>query len=168
MKIKTVVLGKEETNGYLLEINRHLLLIDPVDDYSKIEKEIGTKKVVGILVTHNPSNDETINKIVEKYKVKVFDFHHLKEGHHRIKHFKFETIKTPGVYKDGMCYYFVHEKAMFTGATVLKGSVGKVNQPKKLYQSIIKIKKFPNNTVIYPAYGDKTKLKDEKEENPYF
>ena len=169
MKIKTLVLGKDETNCYLLEMNRYILIIDPADEFSKIEKAIGNKKVIGVLITHHhESHTKALKEIEEKYKVKVFDYHNLREGHHRIKHFKFEAIKTQGHSRDGMSYYFVNEKAMFTGDTVLKGSVGQIERPRCLNKSIIKIKKYPNNTVIYPGHGDKTKMKDEKEENPYF
>ena len=173
MKIKKVVVGEKETNCYLLEINRKVLIIDPGAESEKIKKEIGSKKVRGIIITHNhEAHNGCALELKDYYNTKIFDHNNLKPGYRRIKEFKFDVLRTPGHSKDSISLYFVKDKAMFVGCTVLKGSVGSLkyedSNRNSLYRSIIKIKKYPDNTKLYTGHGDITKLKDEKEENPYF
>ena len=52
MKVETIQVGELETNCYLLDINNNVVIIDPGDDFLKIKKAIGSRKVVGLLITH--------------------------------------------------------------------------------------------------------------------
>ena len=53
MKITKVVVGLLEENCYVLEKDKQVIVVDPGDEYERIKKVIGRKKVAGVLITHN-------------------------------------------------------------------------------------------------------------------
>ena len=52
MEINKVVVGELETNCYVISVDNECLVIDPGDEYDKIKKVVGNKKVLGVIVTH--------------------------------------------------------------------------------------------------------------------
>jgi len=74
-----------------------------------------------------------------------------------------KVLFTPGHTNGSLCFLF--NNILFTGDTLLKGKIGRVDLPggnlTKLIQSLKQISKVKKNTYIYPGHGDPTVLKNE-------
>ena len=61
---------------------------------------------------------------------------------------------------------------MFVGDFIFKGTIGRCDLEggnfNEMLQSLQKIKKYEKEITLYPGHGDKTTLKEELENNPYF
>ena len=83
-----------------------------------------------------------------------------------------ETIDTPGHTPGGVCYYFPEEKLLLSGDTLFAGSVGRTDFPGgdmvALMDSIGKLKRLPDDTVVIPGHGPTTTIGAEKTSNPFF
>lgn len=70
MEIKNVIVGPLETNCYLLIKEQNCLIIDPGEEADLIEKAIGNKKVVGIIITHyHFDHIGALEELREKYQI---------------------------------------------------------------------------------------------------
>ena len=173
MKINRVVVGQLEENCYILVIDDKCLIVDPGDEANKIIDEIGSLKVLGILITHHHFDHiGALNELKEKYKVDVYDFNSCEEKEYEIGQFKFSVIYNPGHTKDSISFYFKKDKVMFVGDFVFHLSVGRVDLEggnfEEMEESIDKLKKINENITLFPGHGSKTTLNFEKENNPYF
>ena len=170
MTVKRVLTGYLKENCYIISKNDKCLIIDPGDDFYKIEKLVGSKKVLAILVTHyHLDHVGALNDCIKKYNVDVID---IKSNYkQQIDDFSFEIIKTLGHKDDAVTYYFKDEKIMFVGDFIFKGSIGRFDLPGgnliEMKKSLEKIKKYDENIILYPGHGDATLLKDEISNNPY-
>ena len=104
MKITKVVVGLLEENCYVLEKDKQVIVVDPGDEYERIKKVIGHKKVAGVLITHN--HFDHVGALEEFDPSLVYKYNNLEEGEHTIGPFNFEVIYTPGHTKDSVSYYF--------------------------------------------------------------
>ena len=68
-------------------------------------------------------------------------------------------------------YYSKDQKIIFTGDTIFKGSVGRTDfhggSMAVLFNTLQKIKKLPEDVVIYSGHGEATTVKHETEYNMY-
>lgn len=173
MKVNRIVVGELETNCYVLEKNNNVLIIDPGDEYVKIEKFVKNKNVVGILLTHSHFDHVgCVEDFVNNYGVDVFDSKSLDEGNNVIANFRFEVIRTYGHTMDSISFYFADDKVMFTGDFLFYDTIGRCDfvdsNVEEMKRSIIRIKEFSDDIVIYPGHGCETNLGREKEFNSYF
>lgn len=175
MNIKIVVTGFLEENCYILkdEKTKECLVIDPGADYDKIKKEIGSYKVLNVLLTHNHFDHVgALEEIINEYKVDVLKKENLEEKEYIINNFKFNVIYTPGHTIDSITYYFEKENIMFTGDFLFKGTIGRTDLPtgniSDMKNSLSKIKKYSSLITIYPGHGQSSTLKEEFENSPYF
>lgn len=173
MKIKWLKVGFLQCNCYILIKGLDALIIDPGDNFDLIEKNIIDYNVVGIIITHNHFDHiGALNQLVNKYDIKVYNKNNLKDKEYNIGLFNFEIISTPGHSSDSIIIYFKEEKIMFVGDFIFKNNVGRVDGPTSSYDdlltSIKKIKTYDKKIVIYTGHGEKTKLIDEINSNPYF
>ncbi len=173
MQIKTVKVGYLETNCYILIDNNECLIVDPGDEFSKIIDEIGNLKPLGIIITHyHFDHIGALEDIKNKYNIPVYDINNLEEKEYTIGNFKFEVIYTKGHHNTCITIYFSKEKVMFVGDFIFKDSIGRTDlegsNEEDMYKSILKIKDYPNDIIIYPGHGDITNLGYEKENNGYF
>lgn len=79
----------------------------------------------------------------------------------------FEIIETPGHTPGGVCLYSQKGNILFCGDLVFfGGGVGrtdfKYSSEEDLHQSIEKILKLPEETVVYPGHGEKTSIEELK------
>ena len=78
---------------------------------------------------------------------------------------KIVVIHTPFHTKGSVCYYLPEKKALFTGDTLFKQSIGRDDLPNnerhKRVESLEKIKKLPSDVTIYPGHGPNTTLESE-------
>ena len=163
MEINKIEVGFLKTNCYILTKNNKHLIIDPGDEFTKIDKYI-TGKLVGIIITHyHFDHIGALEKIVNKYKVKVYDINDLKEGINQIDEFKFTMIKTPG-HKSDLISILI-DNNLFCGDFIFKDTIGRTDLPTgnftEMQESIKKIIKLDPNTIIYPGHGPSTTLKEE-------
>lgn len=164
MKITKVVVGLLEENCYILEKDNTVIVIDPGDEYKKIKKVIGNKKVKKVLITHH--HPDHIGAL--KYFDENLILTDLKEKTYNIGSFEFEVIFTKGHTNDSVTYYFKKDKIMFTGDFIFKDSIGRTDMPTgSMQEMILSLKKISNypNVTIYPGHGDKTTLEYEKKHN---
>ena len=175
MKMLELVVGKLETNCYILYEDGKCLIVDPGAEEDNIIKRMEKLKVtpIGILLTHNHF-DHTMcaDTLSSFYKVPVYDYKNLFEGPKRIGPFSFEIIYTPGHSNTSLTYYFKDYNLMLVGDFIFKESIGRVDLPGGNYQDMIasleKIKKYDDKIELYPGHGDKTTLGHEKKHNYYF
>ena len=173
MNIEKVIVGELNTNCYILSINNKVLVIDPGDEFKKIDKIINNRKVLGIIITHyHFDHIGALKEIKEKYNVKIYDRYNLHEGINNIDDFIFEVIYTPGHKDDEITIYFRKEKIMFCGDFIFKNSIGRCDLSGgnilDMMDSINKIKKYDKDIIIYPGHGEKTTLGYEINNNIYF
>jgi hydroxyacylglutathione hydrolase len=81
---------------------------------------------------------------------------------------KLDILYTPG-HTDGSVCLLVNDMALFTGDTLLKGTIGRTDLPggniEKLKKSIKQICLLPKDTKIYPGHGDSSTLMEELKTN---
>lgn len=171
MKITIIPVGYFKTNCYILENEEEIIIIDPGDEPTKIDKEIN-KKLVGIIITHSHSDHiGAVDYFKNKYNVPIYGYNNLKEGRNKIKSFCFEVIYNPGHTKDSISIFFKEEKKMFVGDFVFYHTIGRTDLDGgcsyEMKQSINKLKEN-NDVIIYPGHGRITSLEEEKKYNIYF
>lgn len=84
----------------------------------------------------------------------------------------FRVMHTPGHTRGSCCYYAEKEKILFSGDTIFMESVGRTDLPtgndRELLDSIRnKVLVLPDDVVIYPGHGPKTRVDYEIANNPY-
>ena len=83
----------------------------------------------------------------------------------------FKVIETPFHTSGSVCFLYEKEKAIFTGDTLFKNSIGRTDLPtgneRLVKNSLEKLKKLDQSIKVYPGHGDETTLKREFENNPY-
>ena len=170
MKIEKIEVGYLNTNCYIVSIDNQVLVIDPGDEYKKIEKLINNREVVGVIVTHY--HHDHIGALKSFKSNLIFDKHNLQEEINKIGPFTFEVIYTPGHREDAITIYFKENKVMFVGDFIFKGTIGRTDLETgsmvDMEKSITKIKKYDDDIILYPGHGETTTLGNEKRLNPYF
>lgn len=170
MKVECIKVGYLRENCYVISINDNCLIIDPGDEFDKIKKLVGNKKVLGILITHyHFDHVGALDDCINMYNSNVIDYKSDKVQN--VGPFNFEIIDTPGHKEDLITYYFKKEKIMFTGDFLFNGTIGrcdlKESNPSDMIDSINKIKKYDKDIMVYPGHGKSTTLGYEMDNNPY-
>lgn len=84
---------------------------------------------------------------------------------------RYEVIATPGHSPGGICYYFPDEKILFSGDTLFMGTIGRTDlqgsDEKLMEQSLKRLAKLPDETIVYPGHGPHTTIGQEKRSNPF-
>lgn len=82
---------------------------------------------------------------------------------------KFTVMHTPGHTLGGICLY--SEGDLISGDTLFYRSIGRTDfwggKFETLQESILKLYKLPDETIVYPGHGDNTTIGDEKYKNPF-
>ena len=83
--------------------------------------------------------------------------------------FDVTVLHTPGHTEGSVCLIF--DDLMFAGDTLFYRSVGRTDladsDPKKMLQSLVKLKNISKDYVVYCGHGVSTVLSDEQKNNPY-
>ena len=157
MNIKRIIVGYLQENCYILEKNGHVLIIDPGDEFEKIDAQI-KGSVVGIIITHcHFDHVGALNELVNKYHVDVNKYEY--------DDFKFKVLFTPGHSWDSKTYYFENDHIMFTGDFIFNNAIGRTDlggSKKDMLKSLNMIMSYPNDILIYPGHGESTTLGVEK------
>lgn len=170
MKIEKVVVGQLEENCYILDINNKVLVIDPGDEFNKINNAINKREVLGVLITHN--HFDHVGALDDFKNINKYSFNNLEEKEYNIGPFTFKVIFNPGHTSDSISFYFEKENKLFCGDFIFYNSIGRWDLPtgnmNKMLKSIEEAKKLPENTIVYPGHGPETTIKEEIENNEYF
>ena len=171
MKIEKVVVGSLCENCYVLCIEDKALVIDPGDEYDKINEIINNREILGVLITHNHFDHiGALDELKNFYNVDVIDYKSNKNQ--IIGDFKFEIIDTKGHKEDAVTYYFKDSNAMFSGDFIFEDSIGRCDLEggdfDLMLKSIELIKTYDSNIILYPGHGNSTTLANEIKNNIYF
>lgn len=102
-----------------------------------------------------------------KADILVNDGDELKVGDVTLK-----FIHTPGHTEGGMCIYVKEAKALFSGDTLFRQSIGRTDFPGGSYKEIMdsirkKLFLLPDDTNVFPGHMGTTNIGFEKENNPF-
>ncbi len=88
---------------------------------------------------------------------------------YNIHNFKVEIIDIPGHTPGSVCFLFPDLNYIFTGDTLLRESIGRVDLkhsvPQYYRESLLKFSHLDSTMIIYPGHGIKTKIGYELEHN---
>lgn len=187
--------GLYKTNCYILKENGYALIIDPGFHGHRIMREIGEAQPVGIILTHGHADHIcAVDALVERYHIPVYmhplddellrvkrrmpsgykerftsPYHPLQEGSLEVGPFALYIWEVPGHSAGSVCIGY--KRVLFTGDTLFKGTVGKVNtyngNPMAMKVTLEKIKILNPSYVVYPGHGTSTTLAHELATNPY-
>lgn len=182
MKIRRIVGGNLESNGYILyqKEGSTCFVIDPgynPEKYIKTMKELKLG-VKGILLTHHHYDHVGgVQKIRDTYDCPVFlhrgDLSLYKdivdqvlEGGEilTLEDEEIQVIHTPGHTGGCVCYYSEKSKVAFTGDTIFNVDLGRTDlkdgSDYKMVNSIRDIiDQWSNEITIYPGHGDSCTMK---------
>ncbi|NQV09318.1 MBL fold metallo-hydrolase [Candidatus Woesearchaeota archaeon] len=190
MIIKTFIGNPIETNTYLVvdEASKKAMVIDPsgetideilkqgfkityivnthghwdhITENSKLKKLTNAKILVHEKDADMLENTENPYMKVEPSKADGFFKDKLKLGN-----LTFKIIHTPGHTKGSVCLYEEKEKIIFTGDILFKGAHGRTDfdggSEQDIIESLKRLRKLPENVIVYPGHGEKTTIKKEK------
>lgn len=85
--------------------------------------------------------------------------------------FQFQCIETPGHTPGSCCLLFPDAEILIAGDTLFKGSCGRTDlpggDPRKLKESLNKLKQLPDNIQVFPGHGPSTTIGIERATNFY-
>ncbi len=187
--------GLYKTNCYILKENGYALIIDPGFHGQRIIKELQDVVPVGIVLTHGHADHIcAVDTLVETYQIPVYmhakdeelllvkrrmpsgykerftsPYIAVEEGPLQIGPFSLDVWEVPGHSAGSVFVGYKH--ILFTGDTLFKGTVGKVNtyngDPVAMKDTLKRIKSFNPSYVVYPGHGSSTTLEYELATNPY-
>ena len=199
IKINSMPVGMLRTNCYILQDGGKCAIIDPGGDFALINQFISANSLdpVLVLATHGHfdhvfSAGEFLNAYGLKLHINSADIELLKEADQmsldltgsrmngdieaitfedgqefRVGDSKIQAMGFPG-HTPGSTI-FKSESGLFTGDTVFKGTVGRVDFGGSILdmrQSLDRFRKISGNHLLFPGHGDFTALDDEKRVNP--
>jgi glyoxylase-like metal-dependent hydrolase (beta-lactamase superfamily II) len=87
----------------------------------------------------------------------------LKEGEvFHVGDLELKVIETPGHSPGGVSLWFPKEKVLFSGDTLFRGSMGRIDFPTssatKMWESLKKLGRLPPDTKVYPGHGPATTI----------
>lgn len=168
MIVKKIKVGYLRTNCYILINKNDALIIDPGEEYEKIKEEIKDINIKAILITHY--HYDHVGALTYFKNIDIYDYR--KTNKIKLENFEFEIIETKGHTPDSVSFYFEKENKLFSGDFLFQNTIGRTDLETSnhddILKSIEKIKKYPENTEIFPGHGNNTILKNEIENNPFF
>ena len=182
MKIKRIVGGSLESNGFILTSNnsKDCYLIDPGYDGKRYLSELNSAGLIlkGILLTHlHHDHVGGVKKITSVIDCDVYmhradaDVYNgqvdvFLEGGEEIKLSDelIQVVHTPGHTKGSVCFFVPSERKVFTGDTIFNVDLGRTDlaggSEYEMEESIRNIvSKWENDIVIYPGHGDPANMK---------
>jgi hydroxyacylglutathione hydrolase len=185
MIVKTIVVGPLQTNCYIVagEPGGKAMVIDPGEDAKDIVAALdeGNFKLAYIVTTHahfdhiQAAQELKQTKGGEIYghpaEVLPFADKELVEGmEFDLDGLTLRVIHTPG-HSAGSCSIKT-DGAIFSGDLLFESAIGRTDFPggsvDQILDSLDKLRKMPDETIVYPGHGPATKIGQEKKANPFF
>jgi glyoxylase-like metal-dependent hydrolase (beta-lactamase superfamily II) len=191
MKIKRLIIGGLETNGYIIyqKEGGDCYVIDPgynADKFIKFMKE-NKLNIIGILLTHHHYDHVgAVKKIKELTECPVYLHRNdldMYKGHVDVVMEDGDTIKleeevikvlhTPGHTQGSVCLFSEKSKLVFTGDTIFNVDLGRTDlsdgdQYKMLATMKNIVNLWDNEIMIHPGHGDPCNMKFVRKENREF
>ena len=173
MEVIKVVTSLLDENCYVIKKDGKALVVDPGDDYNKINDAIGSDKVLGVLITHSHFDHiGALRNFLVKKGIKIFKKSNLEDNKsYEVGDFKFKCLFTPGHSSDSVSFYFKEDKVMFVGDFIFKGSIGRCDLPTgsitDMNNSIARLSVYDDDITLYTGHYDITTIGEEKKKNPY-
>lgn len=142
---------------------KQFIVIDPGDAEPILNfARLYDYQLTAVLITHHhPDHVFGIKDLIQYFpRLKIFTPMSLDVPHTIIKtqlkiaSLKFAILITPGHTPEGICYYEPKKQWLFCGDTLFSAGCGRVTHGshEQLYQSLVKLKKLPDTTLIFPAH----------------
>lgn len=167
------------SNVYLIADNsRNGIIVDPAQVDKELLDMIGNfcNDLIAVLITHkHTAHTAGLGTLMKIYSPTIYAYEPMINGFDTVPLSDGETRKIgdvdvkalhiPGHSIDSIAY-LVQESALFTGDTLLSGSVSRTHsfvEKALLIRSLrMKVINLPDNTLIYPGHGALSKLRVEK------
>ena len=85
--------------------------------------------------------------------------------------YRYDVIELPGHSPGHVGFHFPEQHSLFSGDVLFQGSVGRTDLPggdmHALTQSLKRMARLPDDTVVYCGHGPATTVGEEKRRNPY-
>lgn len=198
MHIKRLTIGSCATNCYFIIENDKAVVVDPTDAPQHVlaYAKLNNIEITHILVTHGHFDHvggvrEIIDFTGAKAYISEIDYNDLSVLNdyfgYSVQPFKvecfvddgselnlsghtFKTLSTAGHTAGGVCY-IMDDNTIFTGDTLFRSSVGRVDFPRgcaqQLKHSLKKLFDLDGNYTVLPGHGLPTELDHERKHNPY-
>ena len=200
IKIDTIPVGMLRTNCYILQDGGKCAIIDPGGDFGLVEKFISANSLEPVLVmaTHahfdhvfsawDFLNEYGLKLYINSADVKILgeaetmsldltgarmngniETITFEDGHKfQLGGSEIQALALPG-HTPGSTI-FMSDAGLFTGDTVFKGTIGRVDFGGSILdmrRSLDRFRKISGNHLLFPGHGDFTTIDDEKRVNPY-
>jgi hydroxyacylglutathione hydrolase len=194
MNLEVLPIGLYRENCYVLHDHGHVLLVDPGRYAKEILKCVKKDETVdGIVLTHgHEDHTGAVDDLVDQLHCDVYlhpddyDLVDPKEGQKgfcspvyapmkpldhdlRVGTFDLKIYHTPGHTKGSVCIQY--RNLLFTGDTLFAGDIGRTDlyggDEGEMLSSLQFLKTLPNDLQIFPGHGPASRMKEEKERNPY-
>ena len=196
MLIKTLPVGQLETNCYVVTDENALecAVIDPGDESNTILNYIEDNKLSckAVMLTHaHFDHVGAVNAVLEATGAEFYmcgkerelaaspasghfcvpeNTKFYKEGDEvRVAGLTFRVMETPGHTPGGVT--LICGAALFTGATLFRGSCGRTDFPggdmREELRSLKRIAELEGDYEVYPGHAESSTLSIEREHNPY-
>ncbi|MFP4187711.1 MAG: MBL fold metallo-hydrolase [Acholeplasmataceae bacterium] len=187
----------ENAHAYLVCRFDQCYVIDPASHYAEISDALGSRKLMGVLLTH--AHSDHVDDI-ERFNVPIYIhmsdaallFMDEANGYHPRKHpyqrrnltirslmdcmrlplgnGYIEVMHTPGHTK-GSCS-FLHRDEIYTGDTLFFEAVGRHDlysgNLSELKRSVLRIMELPAQTRICPGHDRMSSIRHEQRNNPFY
>lgn len=193
MKIKRLIGGNLESNGYIISLDEACYIIDPGYNPKKYIESIKNENMTceGILLTHHHYDHSggvqaiaselecpVMMHILDSDKLKLNVDRYLESGdiltlHGRGREEQLKIFHTPGHTYGGICIMNEKDNVCFTGDTIFNVDLGRTDledgNDEEMVCSIREIiDKWPNSMTIYPGHGDPANMKTVRKINREF
>ncbi len=173
LKAFVVDVPPQSTKGILEILKKKGLVLDKIllthSHWDHISDVSLLKEATGADVLIHPLDVDNLQKPGADKLPMFFSFEglvpdgFLKEGELvTVGSLEIEVLFTPGHTPGGVCFYLSKEKTLFSGDTLFKGTMGRVDFPtssaKLMWTSLKKLSTLPAETKVYPGHGSPTQI----------
>ena len=141
--------------GYIFEKYQLKVTLHRGDERLLREMKIQGESMFGIIVDFTPQIETFVN-----------DGDEIHFGRHTLR-----CITTPGHTMGGVSFYCAEEKALFSGDTLFRLSIGRTDLPGgsmfMIINSLRQLCQLPDDTTVYAGHGPSTTIGYELAHNPY-
>lgn len=148
------------TAKYILLTHSHL---DHIADASILKRKLKASLLIHILDVKNLQSpgEDGLSLFLHAEPVDPDGF--LQEGDLlHVGEIKIQVLCTPGHTPGGVCFYLPEEKVLFSGDTLFKGTMGRIDfphsEPSKMWDSLKRLSHLPPETKVFPGHGPSTTI----------
>ena len=163
-QIQACPCGMIQANAYIVQAQgrEDCVVIDPGDDYEKLRRALGDRRLGAILLTHGHFDHILgAGALAEATGAPVYVGAALS-----VCGLDFDILPTPGHSKGSVCLYLKGEGALFSGDTLFRAGYGRLDlhggDARAMLNSMKALFALPPETVVWPGHGDATTIGEER------